>query len=435
MIPFQVASQVDFCIKQADEMSITLESALKEGSEDLESFTNATKAKILASLEDSHSNLAEELAQLQEERRKQIVTQKQCLILQQSKLRTALETANRVTQMGSRSDIASVHASLVSTMQQLVELAPEQLPGSLSKVKFRPNKLCYPKTMCLGTFSLGLGKEAGVGSWTIEKKFGIDGPGMLSTAFDIAVGLHGDVAVADNDTAQIKVYTKAGQYKFSLDTKQGLKAGSSSYPRGVTVSSDGHFFVTDGTQYVKVYDTQGRYVYHFAAISPSSTPSDLVTARLAGICIDHKGQLLVGEITQKYISKHDQNSCHLSSIKVDIDPNFIAVAPQGEIIISSSDQRTVQILDESGRLHHTLAPPSELTTWHPTGVCCSLDYDEIFIATQGTGGDAAIYRFALSGEYLGCVTKTVDNPCGLVFADEDKLLVADWKAASCFRLQ
>ncbi|XP_072019993.1 uncharacterized protein [Amphiura filiformis] len=355
---YKVATQVEVCIKQADEMSVVLETALKEASEDLANFNQATKTKILASIDESYTGLADELSQLREDRRKQIVEQKQILILQQSRLRTALETANRVTTMGSQSDVAGVYSTLASSMQLLSELKPMQLPNSLSRVKFRPNKACHPKLLSLGTFALGLGKEGGGGTWNLQKKFGIDGPGMLSTALDIAVGLQGDVAVADNDTAQIKVYTKAGQFKFSLDTKQGLKAGSSSYPRGISVSLDGHFFVTDGTQVVKVYNTQGQYVYHFAAVSLATL-----------------------------------------------------------LLMSSSPDY--------------LMPPTGLASWYPTGVCCSPD-DEIFVAKQATG-NAGIYRYALTGEYLGCITQTVDNPCGLVVSDDDTLLVADWKAASCFQ--
>ena len=428
----KVSAEIDFCIKQADDSGEDLEKALAEAVVDLEHFLKLTKTKLLANLDESHSDLTDELSQLCDERRKQVVTQKQSLILQQSRLRTALETANRVTQMGSQCDVASVHGTLVPNMQQLSALAPKPIPNNLSKIRFRPNKTCCPKVLSLGSFSLGPGKEGG-GTWSLDKTLGTDGPGMLSTALDIAVTPCGDFAVADNNTAKVRVYTKFGQYKFSLDTKQGLKSGQSTYPRGVAVSTDGNFFVTDGTQYVKVYDTHGRYVYHFAAISPNGTPSDLVAARLAGLTMDVKGHILVGEITQKYISKHDPNSRHMTSFKVNIDPNFISVATHGEIVLSSCDQNTVQILDDSGNLLHSLQPPSGVTTWYPTGLCCSPD-DEIFVAKQATG-NAAIYRYGLSGEYLGCVTQEVDNPCGLVLADEDKLLVADWKAVLVFRLK
>ena len=103
------------------------------------------------------------------------------------------------------------------------------------------------------------------GTWVLEKEFcQRDGPGKLVDARGITVNpTTEDVAVADPAThtfGKVKVYNKDGEYRFSLGTTQGLTSGRSSSPWDVTASDEGIYYVTDTTQYVKMYDAEG--VYH-----------------------------------------------------------------------------------------------------------------------------------------------------------------------------
>ncbi|XP_072041897.1 mitogen-activated protein kinase kinase kinase 20-like [Amphiura filiformis] len=171
------------------------------------------------------------------------------------------------------------------------------------------------------------------GTWKLEREIGEGEPGKLGWPCGIAVNHHGDVCVADWDAAKIQVYSQQGMHKFSIDTKQGLEPGTYSKPIAVRVSSDGSLYITDKTQFIKVYSPDGVYRERWPAVSPQHKASNAENTVLIGLTIDAKGQILVGEIRQKYVSKHEQDGTHIASIKVGIAPCSLAVTSQGAIII------------------------------------------------------------------------------------------------------
>ncbi len=245
-----------------------------------------------------------------------------------------------------------------------------------------------------------------------------------------------DIAVADHGKAQVNLHVyRNGQYKLSLDTKQGLQEGKTSYPWNVAVSSD-QFYVTDRTGMVKIYSSVGRYLKQFPVKSPDGTSSDMDSSELKGLTIDNEGYLLVGN-TKKYICRCTQDGTHVTSFKVDIYPNFIAVAPTGKIVVSPYMSKTgVYVLDKTGKHMLSINAPKNAKSWKPTGVCCS-DDGVIYIASHDIGDKDGIYSFTEDGEYLGCVTTNVTYPLGLAYIYDDggdKLVVGQevWKPARVF---
>ncbi|XP_072051431.1 mitogen-activated protein kinase kinase kinase 7-like [Amphiura filiformis] len=242
------------------------------------------------------------------------------------------------------------------------------------------------------------------GSFMLEKVFGKGQPGKLSCAMGIEVSPTGDVAVASR-AAKIQVYNAEGQHKLSIDTTQGLMPGTQSWPWNVTVSTEGNYVITDGTRFIKVYDSSGMYKDRWVAISPENKPSNTENTTLIGLTMDSKGQLLVGEVKQKYISRHRQDGSHITSIKVNIKPYFLAVTSQDTIIVSNY-WNYVQIVNSTGHMLHTFKPPSHVTRWYAYGVCC---YEDIIFICNNRSPSHGVHCFSSSGEYLRSID-TKDYP-------------------------
>ncbi len=259
------------------------------------------------------------------------------------------------------------------------------------------------------------------GSWKLENVFGQNEPGTcrLSWAEGITVSPTGMIAITDFYVARIQVYSATGQHKFSIDTTQGLMPRKRSCrPRNVAVSLDGSYYVADETSFIKVYDSSGVFKEKWVAVSPENKPSDAEDTELGGLAIDSKSQVLVGEVWHKYISIHKLNGLHISSIKVNIRPCFLAVTSQDMITVSDY-LNVVQIVDFTGQHLHTFKPTSQVTYWSPGGICC---YEDIILICNDSSASHGVYCFSSCGDYLRCIDTREDPHCVTVW--NSKLYVA-----------
>ena len=264
------------------------------------------------------------------------------------------------------------------------------------------------------------------GPWEFERKIGENEPGKLDWPWGIAVSPNADIiAIADysSNAHRVQVYNGELVHKYSLDTTQGLKAWPWSHPEEVIVTSDGICYLTDTTQFVKQFGiATGVYKGRWVAVSPQHKPSDAEDTCLTGLTMDTKGQLLVGEVNQKYISKHKVGGDHVASIKVDIAPRSLAVTSQDEIIVSDWKD-TVHIIDKAGQLLHTVKHPSHLHVqrWKPTGVAC---YEDIVCICNAK----SIHCYSVSGDYLRDIPIKIPgySKCLAITPDCRKLMVSYW---------
>ena len=263
------------------------------------------------------------------------------------------------------------------------------------------------------------------GCWDVQKRFGQDeGPGKLKFAMGVALTPNQNIAVADHRAARVLVYDIQGKHKMSLNTQQGLQSGQRSHPWQVIVSSKGTFYISDRSSSIAVFSADGKYQHRFTAVSPEGKSSDTEDTKLYGLTLDNNRHILVGGWEHKYISKHTEQGVHVGSIKVNIIPEFLAVTPNGTIIISSSNDHTAQIINQLGQVLHTLNHPAGVTDWNPRGVHCCKDI--IFIANcaiASSGG--GIHCYSMSADYLGCITTGMHRPMGLVITEDgNKMVVA-----------
>ena len=335
--------------------------------------------------------------------------------------------ANQALQNGSDSDIASVYKQLTSSLQDLSKIDPVCAPHEVAELpKFSADSK-ITNLNCIGTIpalkrsaksekgSIGTisAPLESSGTWELEKTIANKGVAGISSTPT------GDIVVTSwSGDDPIKVYSPSGNLKMSLDSK-------SSRTWNVVVSSGGKFYETCGgdRKYIRVFGSDGRYLSQFTAVSPSGVKSDAENTDLRGLAINHKDQVLVGEITTKYISIHELNGTHVTSFQVSVAPYFIATTSQDKIIVSPSAAKSVQILDYTGTLQHTINAPEGMSHWLPTGVCCGKNDN---ICTSNAGSPKGVYCFTSTGVYVGPITKDVKWPYGVVLLKNDqKVAVAD----------
>ncbi|XP_072027980.1 kelch-like ECH-associated protein 1 [Amphiura filiformis] len=251
------------------------------------------------------------------------------------------------------------------------------------------------------------------GPWERERKFGTEDD-------NIAVCPNGDIAVVSYHNNSVGMYSSGGSYKSDLDLRQGMNPRVEPCPWDVTVNADGIIYVTCDC-YVLMYTAQYVYEGRWVAMSPENKSSESESAELHGLTIDRNGQLLVGKVKNPmYISKHRQDGSHISSIKVNIRPIYMASTSYDTIVISDHDN--VRIVDSIGQVLHTLNTNRQVSFWNPFGVSCYNDI--IFVCNSDLGNTHEISCFSLSAEYLGSIAvKNRSYGVTIIAKDNCKLLV------------
>ncbi|XP_072050250.1 uncharacterized protein [Amphiura filiformis] len=221
-----------------------------------------------------------------------------------------------------------------------------------------------------------------------------------------------DIAVADyTNASQVHVYDMNGKPKFTLDATQMLHK-----PSGVAYTT-GKYCVTDCTAYVRYYNAyNGKYCGRWMSVYPGGVQKGNEGANLEGICVDRASNILVGDVGGYCISKHTSDGDHLVSFKVVLKPDYLAVTPEDNIIIS--DQRCVQIVNQHGQLICNVQYPNMSL---PQGVCCC---KELILVCDWNSPN--IYRLTQYGKYVdyiptdatqgdGCCCVTVNGDGTQIF--------------------
>ncbi len=287
-------------------------------------------------------------------------------------------------------------------------------------------------------------RQQSMGVWVYDTQFVKHGE--LSCANGIAVDTtKARVLIADGDASRVNVYNMEGIFLFPMSSWEGTKPGKKARPQQVAVDpTGGSYFVTDGTAVVKEFHEDGSIKATFVTIAPSSAkptsdsrvdqpvsmfrvrrPSTSEESKLEGLTVDMEGFLLVGDVSNMYISKHrtDEVHTHEGSIQVDIEPYDLAVTLQNDIVVSSYKSHRIQIINQHGTLLRSLRPSaSDVPQCSPYGVTC--DHAFLFVCNWATGKGRGIHCYSLSKfEYLGCIIQSDGCPRGLALIENGCKLV------------
>ena len=337
------------------------------------------------------------------------------LLSQQAQLKRAQEMASQVLNTGSDYDVASVYQQLKTSLEETGSVELSTPESGQDHVVFAAN-LAPSSIQSLGTLTLGV-KKVSSRKWVLEKEIGK----KSQNASGLAITPSGDIAIANCDpSTPVQIYDRDGLFKFSLDKR-------SSDARNVVALNDSKLFVTtrDNNACVTVYNSEGQYLSEFPAVSPDGVKSSDEETVLRGLAVNRQNQLLVGEIIHKYISIHDCEGNHVSSINAPVKPSFLSTTRQNNIVVSSRTffPGSVYVLGTTGNQLVEIKAPQGVKNWTPYGVCVSHN-DEICIANYV---DNCIHCFSVTGKYLGCLYKGLKSPEGMTFMDNDnRLLVAEW---------
>ncbi|XP_072036949.1 E3 ubiquitin-protein ligase TRIM71-like [Amphiura filiformis] len=425
----QVATKVDELIALNEDLEQQLKAASAEALDVIDETKESIKEQFLENLEKTYTESTDKLQQYEEQKRAILRKNLTKLKNDRSRLSTSRMIARDVTQKGTEYEIAAVYASVTSSLKELSEQKLETPAPKLGMVRFRTIEPDLPVVNVLLELDPPLLKMNKV------KEFGnlVNGRGIVCTEA-------GSIMVANFDSAAeyyYHVYSDKGQLSSKIDTGCGTTGGGKySSPWCVVLHPNGRIFGTGDTQHVKQYQGDGKYVNRYSTRSPDNVASDADNSTVQGLALDKDGNLIVGNVTKKYVSIMKPDGTHITSMYVPIQPWFIFATPTDNIIISSYEERAVHVIDRTGKVLITFNPPDGVdgAAWNPTGICCSKD-GNVFIANYQ--GRVGVYQYDLEyGMYIGCNINDVAQPWGLALSkDEKKLAVADNTCVKIFEIK
>ncbi|XP_072046659.1 uncharacterized protein [Amphiura filiformis] len=244
------------------------------------------------------------------------------------------------------------------------------------------------------------------------KQIGLIKVPCRNTPSGIAVTSDGMVAVCDF-TYRILVLSKSGDLMHTID--DGARLGGSG---DVSITSTNGYVIPKAKQCCRFYDCNYKLLSELKTYGANNIPS---IAR--AVTVDKNGCIILG-MDDDAISIHNADGSFKSSFAILYTPWSVAVTSHEEIVVTGYINHTLQLFNYSGKYLLTFDPSPEVNTWYPTYLCCSKN-NEVFVSNWGD--PKAIYRYAASGVYMGCVTTDVSDPRGIALShDDQELYVAEW---------
>lgn len=174
---------------------------------------------------------------------------------------------------------------------------------------------------------------------------------------------NGEIYVSDTGNDRICVFSSTGRFKREFgrpkSSKPGADKGALQQPAGIAVGPDGHVYVADvRAGAVVVFDKRGRFVKRMQPRGTSKkpkrhwTPTDVAVAG---------GKVFVTDSSGVAILSAD------GSLEGRIDkagatafayPNGVAVRPNGELVVSDTNNSRVVSVEESGTLLWVATSPN-----------------------------------------------------------------------------
>ncbi|XP_072047211.1 E3 ubiquitin-protein ligase TRIM45-like [Amphiura filiformis] len=371
----------------------------------------------------AESEFTQKMKVLEAKRIKEIEAHRDGLQFQKSRLCTSLEMTQQITQNGSEHDVATMYSSLSNTMQQMSKLNPKAVRKSMGKVEFLPSKNLDNGLSSLGSLNT-------YEQWVLGKTIA---SGQFSSGRYVVLGTNDEIAVTTYSSGNyVLLFDDSGTLKRQIQTYGvgGRDPRNYSRPWGMTIAENGDYFMTDENPYVKIFNAEGSFKQRFGAQNPNGTWSYNENSSLYSLATDTKGHVYVGSNYQ-YISIHNQDGTYISGFKLNnLSPHFIATTADDHVIASDygNAKAAVHVYDTKGTQLHTFATPPG-GNFYPTGLC--VVQDEVFVSNYR--GVPAVYRYSLTGDYIGIVTKEVTAPWGMVIKDDgEELLVCDDNSIKVF---
>ncbi|XP_072036756.1 uncharacterized protein [Amphiura filiformis] len=442
-----VARTLDSAIDTNKKIKNDLDAAYNEALTLIRQFTNT----VVDEVKRAGSEQEEELYQLKLYRDEEVKSRRDHHELMRTRIRTALDMAHQVTEKGSDHDVATMYSTLRDSMQELSNAKPKTVSKSLGKVTFVPREdfLAELITHKLGELETRKSTPKCVHNSTMCLIH-------MRRCRCVVFNEKGRIVVTDHhpNRSVVEVYKEYGMCRFWLEVKDAGDEPDekTSQAWGVALGNGGQYFVTDLNPYIKVFNSQGDFYMKVIPQNewpesdsesgpqppPRSAMTSLTTAiaalagfgykqkpKLYGIAVDDQGLIYVGS-DRCDINILKQDGSFISRFRTQICPYYIAVAHSGQIVLSDHQNQAVHVHDATGEFLNAFSIPDgmEDPTWfQPTGLCCTSD-NEVYVANKSVF--KGIFRYSVTGECLGVITKRLREPWGIALnEEEDKLAVVD----------
>ncbi len=213
---------------------------------------------------------------------------------------------------------------------------------------------------------LGAGKESVSPPEYLYSIAGPEGANALTQPIGVAVTESDFVYVVDNKNELIRSYDVDGSYNFSFGTIESAEATSLAQPGRVMINPNGEVWVTDRLlRGIFVFDRNGAFLREFV---PEGDASE--TWAPIAVAFDSVGNVYVADIgrTKEHrILKFDANGVELvrwgktvQTQRMDESPggfyypNGIAIAKNGDVFVSDSNNRRVQVFSADGEFKYII---------------------------------------------------------------------------------
>ena len=257
---------------------------------------------------------------------------------------------------------------------------------------------------------------------------GGNGPGELIYPRGVAVDPEtGDMHVADNLNDRVNMYSDTGRYIKSYGYETSDDRGLS-FPRGVTIDTQGHRIVTDHNHAVSIYTRDGKLKKRFG--KKGGERGEFKYPQ--GVAADNAGLL--------YIADQGNSRVQVCNMAGDCDrmigdrdpgrlqePIDVAIDGDGDIYVTDYTAEQVKIYTASGQYKSSITAADVLQqNWQPQYV--AVDGDRQLYVTDWKNhcvhvlkDGRHIQQIGSKGDREGCF----NDPTGIVLSLDGDLIVCD----------
>ncbi|XP_060587719.1 E3 ubiquitin-protein ligase TRIM71-like [Ruditapes philippinarum] len=239
----------------------------------------------------------------------------------------------------------------------------------------------------------------------------------------VAVTKDDNLVIVDRDNKKVKIYERNGKLKQEI---QGKGENKLETPFDVTVLKSGDIAVSDHeAENVKLFKVTGEHIL---------TITDGIKYP-RGITTNSKGEVIILDCQLRQVTIHDPKSGHLlktieckdaKDIKVLVDPYYVGVTAQDNIIITDTASPNIKVFSPDGKYlanygHYGMRNDEVL---QPYGVCCD-HYGYIFVADNQNHRVHLLLPDGKLSKFLLTKADSLWHPMGLALTENGYLVVTE----------
>ncbi len=312
-----------------------------------------------------------------------------------STIENACDVASQITQMGAGQDITSIYPTLSASLKDLCAQSDKLKTDHEGLGYIGVETLTKPDYMHMVRLKQAA-QWAKVGEFT-----------ELPEPWAIAVHPNGDLAVTSDLVLGAMICSQTGQVKYNFE------GPFKSQLQDISTTPDGRYIIT-GDSEILFYDIQG---VRMATNSVTMYDVNDQLCNPLNLATDPTGKIIASSYSGRTFSIHYADGQLISKFCTPVDPVSHDITVDGHIVATFGD-KSVHLLDYSGKKIQTLQPPPNVTSWRPFSVCCSKQ-GEIFVVTRGD--PKAVFRYTADGSScLGCIISDsyLEDPISIAVTED-----------------